>query len=255
MNPSKPHPIVFLPGVIMPAEAQYRRLLKVLDVPAPILLKDLEVYAGERPAPDYDLQAEMDDLGRAADEVGFDRFHLVGYSGGGAVALAFAGAHPERVMSLALGEPAVIPTREWMQAEAAAMHRLELAMTLPPEEQMREFVRIQVKPGVQPPPPPADPPPWMAKRPAGMIAMSRAFLNTTVSMDELRRFQGSVYLAIGSLSDTLEERKAEVLAKLFPDFRCEVYEGRHHFDPPQRTEPERLAKALKALWERAEEGG
>jgi hypothetical protein len=31
-----------------------------------------------------------------------------------------------------------------------------------------------------------------------------------------------------------------------------VFEERHHFDPPHRIEPERLAKSLKALWRRAE---
>jgi hypothetical protein len=33
--------------------------------------------------------------------------------------------------------------------------------------------------------------------------------------------------------------------------RLEVYEGRHHFDPPHRIEPERLAARLRELWERA----
>jgi len=31
-----------------------------------------------------------------------------------------------------------------------------------------------------------------------------------------------------------------------------VFEERHHFDPPHRIEPEKLARSLRALWERAE---
>jgi hypothetical protein len=31
-----------------------------------------------------------------------------------------------------------------------------------------------------------------------------------------------------------------------------VFEERHHFDPPHRIEPERLANSLKTLWGRAE---
>jgi len=34
----------------------------------------------------------------------------------------------------------------------------------------------------------------------------------------------------------------------------EVFEERHHFDPPHRIEPERLASSLRALWRRAEGG-
>jgi hypothetical protein len=31
-----------------------------------------------------------------------------------------------------------------------------------------------------------------------------------------------------------------------------VFEERHHFDPPHRIEPERLARSLHTVWERAE---
>ncbi len=249
MEASKHLPVILLPGVIMPAAIQYRRLLDALGTQGGYLAKDLELYSGERPSPCYNLEQEVEGLGRAANALGWERFHLVGYSGGGAVSLAFAGTYPERVASLALGEPAVIPAKEWVKAEAEFMRRLEQLMSLPPDDQMREFVRLQVKPGVQPPaPPPGDPPDWMAKRPAGLIALSRAFAATPYSLDDLRRFQGPVYMAIGGLSDPIEERKADVVTELYPDVTTEVYEGRHHFDPPQASEPKRLAKALQALW-------
>lgn len=48
----------------------------------------------------------------AADGTGFDRFHLYGHSGGGAVVLAFAAAHPDRELSLAVDEPAYDFTEE-----------------------------------------------------------------------------------------------------------------------------------------------
>jgi hypothetical protein len=31
----------------------------------------------------------------------------------------------------------------------------------------------------------------------------------------------------------------------------EVFEECHHFDPPHRIEPERLARSLRSLWSRA----
>lgn len=43
-------------------------------------------------------------------------------------------------------------------------------------------------------------------------------------------------------------RIAERLAGLFPDFTLEVFADRHHFDPPHRAEPERLARSPLALW-------
>jgi hypothetical protein len=39
---------------------------------------------------------------------------------------------------------------------------------------------------------------------------------------------------------------------VLPDFELEVFEERHHFDPPHRIEPERLASSLKTRWRRAE---
>ena len=45
---------------------------------------------------------------------------------------------------------------------------------------------------------------------------------------------------------------AERLAAIFPDFTLETFAERHHFDPPHRVEPERLADPLLALWRRSE---
>jgi hypothetical protein len=42
------------------------------------------------------------------------------------------------------------------------------------------------------------------------------------------------------------------LSGVFADFELEVFDDRHHFDPPHRIERERLAISLKKLWGRAE---
>ena len=44
----------------------------------------------------------------------------------------------------------------------------------------------------------------------------------------------------------------EASERSVPDFELEVFEERHHFDPPHRIEPERLANSLQTLWRRAE---
>jgi hypothetical protein len=62
-----------------------------------------------------------------------------------------------------------------------------------------------------------------------------------------------VYFALGGRSNPdYFARMAERLARIFPDFEVETFAERHHFDPPHRIEPERLANSLLALWERAE---
>jgi pimeloyl-ACP methyl ester carboxylesterase len=62
--------------------------------------------AGASPAEGYDIQRLADDLLELVEALGLRSFHLVGHSLGGAVALQFALAHPERVRSLTLVAPA-----------------------------------------------------------------------------------------------------------------------------------------------------
>ena len=119
---------------------------------------------------------------------------------------------------------------------------------------MPAFVRLSLRDGVDPPaPPPGPPPPWMAQRPAGIAAFARAFAREDLDPEALRRFERPVYYALGGLSNPDQyEEIARRLEANFPDFELEVYADRHHFDPPHRTEPERVAAALRRLWERAE---
>jgi hypothetical protein len=42
------------------------------------------------------------------------------------------------------------------------------------------------------------------------------------------------------------------LGRIFPDFTLETFPERHHFDPPHRAEPAKLAAVLRRLWLRAE---
>jgi hypothetical protein len=93
----------------------------------------------------------------------------------------------------------------------------------------------------------------MAKRPAGIRAFIRAFGRGELDRGALRRFDRPVYLALGALSNP--DQYGEIAGRLsgvFPDFELEVFEERHHFDPPHRLEPERLARSLRKLWRRAE---
>jgi pimeloyl-ACP methyl ester carboxylesterase len=245
--------VLLLPGIVLPAEAAYAALIAELDPDVDAVAKDLEVYASPEPPEDYGFDLEIAGVLREADARGWDRFHLVGYSGGGAVALAVSAATPERLASLALLEPAWAGNWDLSPAHQAFRVELEQLDRLPPEEFMTAFVRLSLKPGVAlPPPPEGDPPPWMSKRPAGIRAITRAFGRDEIDREALRRFDRPVYYALGGLSNPDQYGEiAQRLGRVFADFELEVFEDRHHFDPPHRIEPERLARSLERLWGRA----
>lgn len=244
--------VIFIPGGVTPAEQAYGPLLNVIGGQIQPILKDLEIYANDAPPAGYGVEMEVEGIRRVADAAGVKRFHLVGYSGGGAFALAFTAKYPERLRSLALVEPAWIgaPTAE----DAEDWAELTRLMHLPAGERMRAFMHWHFRPGVEPPisPQPSGPPPaWMAKRPAGLEAMFRAFNNYDLDQNRFRKFNRPVYFATGSLSTRFFEREAKTLSGLFPDIHVEEYAGRSHFDPPHRAEAERFAQALRELWVRS----
>ena len=134
------------------------------------------------------------------------------------------------------------------------MESLRALESLPADEFMAGFVELQLAPGVEPPPrPEAPPPPWMARRPAGLRALIDAFDSGNLDLGALRAFDRPVYFALGGLSNpNYYGRMADRLAAIFRDFTLETFAERHHFDPPHRIEPERVAHSLLALWRRAE---
>jgi len=91
----------------------------------------------------------------------------------------------------------------------------------------------------------------MRQRPAGIRAIIRAFRSYNLDRDALAAFERPVYFALGGLSNPDQFGElAERLGTVFPDFTLEVFADRHHFDPPHRIEPERLARSLHAIWAR-----
>ena len=249
-----PFRVVFLPGGVLPVTLAYGALLETLGTEVDAVAKDLELYAGPLPPPDYSLDHEIAGVLREANARGWERFNLVGYSGGGAAALAFAARHPEKLASLALLEPAWAGNWDLTPAEQELSREFERLEALPDEEFMNAFIGLELRPGLEPPPPSGDPPPWMAIRPAGIRALIRTFKTYDLDRAALERFTGPVYYALGGLSNPdMYGTIAERLQRTFPEFELEVFEERHHFDPPHRIEPERLATSLRALWRRGEQ--
>jgi pimeloyl-ACP methyl ester carboxylesterase len=259
MTEDKPFPnekpaVLFVPGGITPVELSYGPLLAVIGGQIRPYLKELELYATDQPPVNYGLELEVEGIRGVADAAGLERFHLVGFSAGGAASLAFTAKYPERLISLALIEPAWIG--DYVPEDADDWAKFDRLIKLPPAERMEAFLHWQMLPGVQPPslPIPAGPAPvWMAKRPAGLDAISQAFNTYQLDQQRFRLMNGPVYYALGSLSTRLYARFAKRLAGLFPVFQLEEYAGTSHLNPPQRAEPERLGRALFALWALAAE--
>ena len=250
-----PWPVILLPGGILPAQPAYEALLGELGDEVDARAKDLEMYAGTTvPPAGYSLETEVEGILRTAADAGFETFHLVGYSAGGASSLAFTSRYPGRLRSLALMEPAWAGRTGQSPEEAAVFARFRAIPELSADGIMPEFVRTQLADGVEPPAPPlGPPPPWMPSRLAGIGGFIGAFEAYEPDFDVFRRFDQPVYFALGGRGNPdLYARMAARLGDVFPDFTLDVYADRHHFDPPHRIEPARVAKALLDLWGRAE---
>ena len=250
----EPIRVILVPGSVLPAQPAYGALIEALGPDVDAVAKDLELYDGDEPPPGWSLDTEIDGVLREADARGWEAFHLLGYSGGGAASLAFTAKHPQRLLSLTLLEPAWAGSWDWSPAHTQLWKEYEALETLPPDQFMAAFMRLGVKPDVVlPPPPEGGPPPWMAKRPAGIRAFLRDFKIYDLDRARLAAFHRPVFFVLGGLSNPDDYGEvAERLSTVFPDFRLEVFPDRHHFDPPHRIEPERLATLLRDHWERAD---
>jgi len=235
----------------MPAELRFAPLKSALGGEAAIHTKDLEVYAGDAPPTDYGVELEVEALGNFADSLGLQRFHLVGYSGGGFVSLAFAGAHPDRLLSLAVFEPAWVPgERDQEETEWWAELDRGLAGKTGPDF-MAAFMRLQTRPDVELPAPSGPPPPWMGNRPTGLTAMIGAFARYGFDRASLSRVTAPVLFGYGDQTGAQELMKASLLSRLLPDLHIRRFTGMHHFMTPEQIYTTEHVAAIRDLWARA----
>lgn len=76
--PGRKRAVVLIPGGVMPADFAYADLRGALGADVDVIANDHAVYAGDVPPAHYSLDLEAAAIMRAADERGFERFHLVG---------------------------------------------------------------------------------------------------------------------------------------------------------------------------------
>jgi pimeloyl-ACP methyl ester carboxylesterase len=164
--------------------------------------------------------------------------------------LAYIAVYPDRVLSLAIDEPAMDFTEEGQQTYG--WEAFDHALTLPDSAAMAEFMRLQVADDVELAPLPEPLPASMANRPAGVRAFLAAGRGHRVDVDAYRRFDAPVYFSMGDRTHPRWTGMRDRLASLFPDFTAEVYEGVHHLHTSHQAQPGRVAAALRRLWARAE---
>ena len=245
--------VICIPGSVAPARQRYGPLVERIGDAADLHLKDLEVYREAAPPANYSIPEELEAVDRLADSKRLDRFHLVGYSGGGFISLAYAGTRPERIISLGVFEPAQIPGRLSAPEEAFFAGLRQKLDGLEGDQFMATFVREQVKPGaVLAPPPPGPVSAEMRKRPAGIAALIKAFDAFPFDRQLLRVASFPVSYAYGDLSHEEQALKAGILATLFADFHVRRYAGVHHFVPSEQIYTSEYAAALLDLWQEAE---
>ena len=241
--------VVCLPGAVAPAAQRYASLAEQVEARANLHLKDLEVYREGAPPAGYSVEMEVDAIDRFAQGAGLDRFHLLGYSGGGFLALAYAGTRPNRILSLALFEPAMLPGTLSVEEQAMSDTLSARLHGLTGADFMGAFIKAQLKSGVSmPPPPPGPPAPWMAKRPAGIQALVRAFSAFDFDRERFRECDFPAFLGYGDQTHEIEEVKAAILARLLPDLHVRRMAGVHHFVSPQMIYTREHAATLMAMW-------
>jgi pimeloyl-ACP methyl ester carboxylesterase len=245
--------VICVPGSVAPAAQRYRPLIAAVGDDAELHLKDLEVYRDATPPADYSIEEELAAIDRFAESRGLEQFHLVAYSGGGFISLAYSGTRPQRIISLGLFEPARIPgqlTAEEQEFFTDLERKLD---GLHGDQFMAAFVREQVKPGAPlAPPPPGPVSPEMQKRPAGIAALIKAFDAYRFERDFLRGSPFPVFYGYGDLSHDEQAMKAGILARLFADVRVQRFAGVHHFVPAEQIYTLAHVKALKNLWSAGE---
>ena len=246
-------PVFLIGGAGPVAPREFAALIARLDPARQAVPLDMVAFHGDPLAPGFSMVTETTSLLRAVDATESCRGHLFGYSGGAAVALAFACAHPERVASLTLEEVAWIGSDGATELEVSFWLELTAAMALEPYEALQGFRELMVLPQMSATLPTVPPDsPWITSLVNGVRASIGAFGRAEIDWTVLEAALFPVYALVGSLSNPVFELRSRRLAGRIARTRVDVFEGLHHVLPPHRAAPEDLAARLQAIWIEAE---
>ncbi len=211
-----------------------------------VVVIGLQVWLTDPHQP-YDLMTEVTAVQRAAQDRGWSRYHLFGFSAGATVAMATARADPDTVCSVALVEPATIGDDDWSPTEKQWRHDLRRVRRLPPDQRQAAFRRLLMAAGEEVPAELGPPPLWNSKT------------------DRLEDLLASIGFGSGDLSDVTQptliisgaesnprfHQLAGRLVDVLPNATSTTLPNCSHLRPPHRATPAQLEKQLMTLWNRA----
>ena len=201
------------------------------------------------PDPDTLLHDDQADLvKRILDEVGVERFDLIGHSYGGGTAIRFVLEHPEMVRSLVLIEPMVACLlRELGETDALAElegiqddFRERLAKD-GPEAAWQGFLDFRNEPGT-----------WVGyaektrqnfiRRTPAQLANFNANANNRTTQAEVRSIDKSTLVIRGVDTSLYDMRMSEIVTETIPGAEFLILEDAGHMSP--LTHPERVTREI-----------
>lgn len=222
-------PVVFLhgsgPGVS--AMANWRFTIPVISAAYRALAPDLIGFGRTRTdrPPKVDLGAWVEHVAEFLDTLGIERVHLVGNSMGGAIALAFAATHPDRVDRLVtmgtLGVPfTVTPALDAVWGYTPDLDRMREIISMFAWDRRYaadpELVRLRYEQSLEP----ASREPYEAMFPAPRQAAVDA---AVIPDDTLRTLRQPTLLIHGGADRVIPLETSLYAADLIPDSRVAIF--------------------------------
>jgi pimeloyl-ACP methyl ester carboxylesterase len=216
------------------------RFVQSLGDDVHVELLGLRVWSA-KPGDAYGMRSEVEAVTTTA---AGERVHLVGFSAGATVALAAALALAASLRSLTVLEPAFIGDDDWDHVEAEWRARQREITALPPDERIVPWRELMMRPGLRPPP----------QRQTFVWGFRDDLLERMLSSEtgfvsaDLAAIDAPVLAIRGGRSHPRWEAAHRRLAEVCPEFHEHVFPELHHFAPPFREEPQRLAALLLEHW-------
>lgn len=191
-----------------------------------------------------DLSSEVAAVHHQADELGWSRYHLSGFSAGATVALASARAFLDTVRTVALFEPATIADDDWSPTEQRWRHDLYQIRLLPPQQRQPAFRRMLMARGETVPFELGAP----APRDAKTDKLEDLLASVGFDSNALNTLNQPALIMTGSRSDPRFYRLADRLVEVVPYATSTTLSSCSHLSPPHRTCPHQLEQLLIRLW-------
>lgn len=239
-DPRFDHPVILLPGITSGAPMWAENLLHFIQ-DRRVVVFDAVGDAGlsQQTVPITSMADQATWIAEAIDQVTSGSAHIVGHSFGGATAVAYARAHPDRIASLTLLEPAFI-----LAYPPASTFFWTTVMILPVPQSWREYATMRIA-GESGPIDYSDPVARMIDRAAAGYTSE---LPTPAPIDDAERaaMQMPIYVAIADEHSLAGGATAAERAETFPNARVKVWPDTTHSLPMQAAEP--LAAELTVFW-------